>query len=409
MKVLIFTPEYPSIIKPVRGIFFRELAEGLRSQDIEDVRVLNMHGRMIWPLESLFRRYVNDRITSEDLQRDPEWLLRYHIRRWPRCIGLIQQSRGWAKGCLKTMERRWPGFRPDVIHAQTFIPGAITAQRIAQEWDCPLVITTHGGDTADLIHRAKLRKPILRLAREADDLICVGHSIRDVLVRYGIPSERMTIVYNGMDFSKLRTGDDLLKKQYPGKRVVLAVGNLKHTKGHDLLIQAAHQLHPEMPDLQVVIVGGGPAAAELHSLVQKLGAESYVSLVGPKETSEAMRYVAGCDFFCLPSWSEGFGIAYLEALAHGKPVVAVQGEGISPIVEKHQVGLLIPPKDTPAVAEAIRTFYRNPSLVAEMGARAENLVRNQFSLDHQAKTLLERYRQVIRQAKQKKRHSQADS
>jgi glycosyltransferase involved in cell wall biosynthesis len=94
-----------------------------------------------------------------------------------------------------------------------------------------------------------------------------------------------------------------------------------------------------------------------------------------------MAYLAACDVFCLPSWSEGFGIVYLEAMAHGKPVIAVQGQGIAEVLAGRDAGILVPPRDAAAVTGALAMLLGDPQAAREMGARGRKLVEEEFSLE----------------------------
>ena len=118
-------------------------------------------------------------------------------------------------------------------------------------------------------------------------------------------------------------------------------------------------------------------------------------MVGAKSAEETMAYMAACDIFCLPSWSEGFGIVYLEAMAHGKPVIAVQGQGITSIVTKNETGILIPPHDSQAVANTIKSLIDNPQDSRQMGSRGKNLILKEFSLERWSDKMIGLYEQIL--------------
>jgi glycosyltransferase involved in cell wall biosynthesis len=133
---------------------------------------------------------------------------------------------------------------------------------------------------------------------------------------------------------------------YPRKRVAL-------------LLRAADLLRREIPELRVRIVGGGPEANSLRQLWRELQLEPVVAWVGEIPLHELAREYNRGDVFCLPSVQEGFGIAFLEAMAAGKPIVAASAAAV-PEVVRH--GILVEPDDAEALADGIRKLWRDPML-----------------------------------------------
>ena len=99
----------------------------------------------------------------------------------------------------------------------------------------------------------------------------------------------------------------------------------------DFNLRAFSQLVKEFSNLYYIVVENGPMRKELERLANDLGLERYVGFVGQQSYSKTMEYMASCDIFSLPSWQEGFGVVYLEAIAHGKPVIGCRGEGIEDV------------------------------------------------------------------------------
>ena len=108
-----------------------------------------------------------------------------------------------------------------------------------------------------------------------------------------------------------------------------------------------------------------------------------------------MRHMALCDMFCLPSWEEGFGVVYLEAMAHGKPVIACRGEGIEDVVTDGETGLLVKPRDVDSLAEAIRFLLDHSDKAKTIGEQARSLVLENYTWEKNAERTLRVYKEVL--------------
>lgn len=392
MKVLYVTPGYPNTYNPIDGIMIQELAHALRELGV-DLRVVALYGQVIWPFHKLSR--YRFKVAKVDVEEVP-WVLRHRIWHLPKGAGITLRARLWGWVVADRVREVWPDFRPDIINAHTFVPGAIVADGLGRRWGCPLVITTHGTDTRVLIKRILQRATILRFCRRAEAVVCVGESIKKCLLQYGVDENNLHVIHNGMDMSKVYEGTNPLADGYQDKFLIVGVGNLKNTKGFDLFIKAMGQLKPLYPNLHGVIVGGGPERRKLQKLIDEMGLAGMVELIGPRPPAEAMAYVDVCDVFCLPSWSEGFGIVYLEAMAHAKPVIAVEDQGIAKIIREHKTGILVPPHDAAAVAEAIKILINEPDTREQMARRGKALIHERFSLEHCASKMIQLYETVLR-------------
>lgn len=143
---------------------------------------------------------------------------------------------------------------------------------------------------------------------------------------------------------------------YPRKRVVL-------------LLEAANLLRARIPELRIRVVGGGPDAAALRRRSHELGLESVVTWVGEAPRRDLAREYNRADVFCLPSVQEGFGIAFLESMAAGKPIVAARAAAVPEVVRR---GILVEPNNADALAEGILKMWSDPAGRAEM-ARQQSL------------------------------------
>lgn len=370
----------------------QELALAIRRQGV-DFRILHIQEKLRWPF-TMMGRYRVHKVTHAP-ETDPDWVLRCPVTALPGALAISLRARMWRAKAWKMVREAWGDFTPDLVHGRMFMPSAIIAEEFSDRWNVPLVVCTHGADTRSFINRALERKDILRLCGRANAVVCVSNTIRQLLLGHGAAGENIHVIDNGMDQSKIFNGENSIRRRYEGKTIVLGVGNLKNIKGFDYLIEAMASLQREYPDLVCLIVGDGNEYPHLQAMIDRHNLSGVVELVGGKPAAEVMEYMDACDIFCLPSWSEGFGIVYLEALAQGKPIIAVQGQGITDIVTAHRVGLLVKPRSVDAVVDAIVQLVRDPKLRREMGLRGSELVRGNFSWDASAHNYIAIYKKLL--------------
>ena len=148
------------------------------------------------------------------------------------------------------------------------------------------------------------------------------------------------------------------------KFVVLSVCRFYPRKRLNILLGAAERLRATIPKLSVRIVGGGPEIHRLKSICREKGLEDIVIWRQDISQSEVAREYNSCDVFCLPSVQEGFGLVFLEAMAHGKAIVAARS-GAAPEIAQH--GVLAEPDNVSGLAEAIELLYRRPDLRMQLG------------------------------------------
>ena len=161
--------------------------------------------------------------------------------------------------------------------------------------------------------------------------------------------------------------------------VIGFVGRLAYEKGPDILLRAMPHILVRFPQARFWIVGDGDMRDELEILVDTLGIREKVIFFGGQD--DVSLLMSCFDITVVPSLREGFGLAALESLAHGKPVIATQVGGLPELVQHDQNGILIPPGQSVAVAEAVIRLLGNRELLLEMGVRARETIRGRFSIE----------------------------
>lgn len=177
---------------------------------------------------------------------------------------------------------------------------------------------------------------------------------------------------------------------YPGGRSILAVGrwdSSERYKGMDYLIAALPRLLTDNSDIQLVAVGEGNDRGWLENLAEEHGVSLHVHFLTALTQEELSGCYAACDVFALPSRGEGFGLVYIEAMAHGKPVIAGAHGGAPEIVEDGATGYLVPHGDVPQLASALATLLADAELRKKMGARGRGRVEREYQFAQFAKSL----------------------
>jgi glycosyltransferase involved in cell wall biosynthesis len=246
-----------------------------------------------------------------------------------------------------------------------------------------LIHHEHGTLHSDQPARLLLKRAF---APGKDHWIAVSDFVRKFLVkRAGVPASKVTVIHNG-----LPPEDEALPP--PTSASACTVTRLSPEKGIETLIDAWAIVNRAAPEATLTIVGSGHLADELNQRAAEIGVSGRVRFLGFQRPPLAP--VQDCSVFVLPSLSEGFGMALLEAMRAGKAVVASRVGGIPEFVEDGRNGLLVPPGDPAALSEAILSLLRNPERTKEL-ARAGQRVAGAFTLERSVRGVVELYEGTI--------------
>jgi phosphatidylinositol alpha-1,6-mannosyltransferase len=214
----------------------------------------------------------------------------------------------------------------------------------------------------------KRRLSVFAAAR-ADAVIVVSAYTRALLEQAGASPGRLELIPPGVDLPPAVAAE---RTESP---TVLTIARLENRyKGHDVLARAMVRVRDVVPGARWVVIGDGALRGELEALVRSLGVEEAVSFLGSVSDDQRDEWLRRCDVFAMPSRlsgegraGEGFGIVYLEAGAHAKPVVAGRAAGALDSVLDGETGLLVDPEDPAAVGDAIARLLCDPQLAQALG------------------------------------------
>ncbi|MEO3471563.1 glycosyltransferase family 4 protein [Roseomonas sp. CAU 1739] len=243
----------------------------------------------------------------------------------------------------------------------------------------PLLVHLH----IDYLRRSRY----VLLLHMADLIVGVSRQVTDGFRDDGMPPERLKVIYNGLDFSRIPPARQDLRATLgiaPGAPVVATVGSLVRRKGHDLLLRAVAALPPGPPEaMPHLLVGSdGEVRGELEALAHELGIAERTHFLGYTDDIAAIYDAA--DIFALASRADAFGLVLAEAGHFGLPVVSTRVGGIPEVIVDGETGLLVPAEDVPALRDALGRLIGSADLRAEMGAAGRRRADELFAVSRMA-------------------------
>lgn len=243
-----------------------------------------------------------------------------------------------------------------VIVAHTALLDGQIAQALSRATGVPYVVFIHGEDLYQNTRGKDSRyaATVGGVLTEARTVIAVSEAVAGGL-RGAFPDlGDIPVLPNGVDTELFAPSEH--PAQGTGALRILTAAHLVERKAHRYVLSAAATLIAEGLDVAYTIAGDGPERANVATEVERLGLRDAVSMPGAYRHQELPALLAETDLFVLPSWDEAFGVVYLESLACGVPAIAANDEGAKTIISDGVDGYLVPPRDSAAVASAVRRF-----------------------------------------------------
>ena len=294
-------------------------------------------------------------------------------------------------GAIRALRAVIGEVRPVLIHVDDiwWVP---QSRRAADELRIPIL-----AHVLQEVEPAKVRRYELDCL---DRVFPASRQIQRSLEAGGVLPDRLQTLYYGVDLNRVPDhvdGRDIRNRfGIPADALVLGtVANLFARKGYDVMLQAFPTIVATFPNVHYLIVGSGDAAYEesIRSLVKTLGQESHVHFAGFQDS--VYPCLAAMDVYVHPARMEGFGIAVLEAMAMRKPVVVTATGGLPEIVQDGETGLLVPPSEQDALAQAVKRLLRDPVLRRKLGDAGRDRVASMFTVDAMMANLVKGYQTLV--------------
>jgi len=264
------------------------------------------------------------------------------------------------------------------------------------------IVHAHSGRAQNIAYRGTLWAPVRRVVTRhvafeprhpwvhrlkytwtCHGIIAVSDAVRHALIDSGIPAKKIETIYTGIEVGEpaSRAG------RSEGEFVVGHMGAFTAEKGQDVAVAAAALLQSSLPRARFILAGEGPLLENVRANVTK-------NVTLPGFVSDRAAFFASLDVFIMPSRSEAWGMAALEAMAHGVPVIASDIGGLAELVEDGNGGWLVRPGDDAALARAITYAATNPERLKEQREKAVERARL-FSVDRMVEQTEAFYRRLV--------------
>ncbi|MFO7976610.1 MAG: glycosyltransferase family 4 protein [Candidatus Hydrogenedentota bacterium] len=302
-----------------------------------------------------------------------------------------------ARNAISELIRK---YNVDLIHAHDPQSDVLVGTG-RKRWPCAVVCSPYGWWARMFPLRSHVYQWVERTwaLPNADQVITVSEDMKRKILRGPTPADRVNVIYTGLDPDALQSGGtrEAVREALGIPQdacVVGAVGRMFIEKGHTFLLDAVRGLANAVPSLHVLIVGEGPLRASLERQARNSGLSEQAHFTGfYDDLPGALRAM---DIFAQPSiLDEGFPTSVLEAQLAGLPVIASDVGGTRETMDVERTGLLVPPRDVAALAEAIRTLAEDPARRKAMSEAGPEWIQKSFTLDTMIRQVSDVYEKAL--------------
>ncbi len=364
LRVLVLASTFPSQVQPIHGVFVKERVRAVSQLSDVETRVVSpvpyfppIRAFPRWyPLSQIAKVEIIDGLTVTR----PRYFL-------PPKVGGYFHPRLMYAGASRTVARTFKSFPFDIIDAHFAYPDGVVAAMLGQKYNRPVVITGRGEDIARF-PRLPIIGPAIRWAlQKATRLVAVTEEIGRMMVAEGADPKRVSVIKNGVDTARFQPlAQDAARTRLGlplGRPMIISAGYRLEIKGFHLLIDAIPRIRERFPDVLVAIVGGQARwgldyTSEIERHIRENHVEDFVIMAGARPPHEMPWWYSAGDLFTLLSSREGSSNVLMEALASGLPAVGTPVGGIAELLRDSRLGLVLPERSVPAVAEGINRALR---------------------------------------------------
>jgi glycosyltransferase involved in cell wall biosynthesis len=278
--------------------------------------------------------------------------------------------------------------KPDIFHAHYaasygFV-GALTNYK-------PYIVSVWGRDIFEFPKLNGINRRIIRYTfSHADEICSTSNAMAKETQKYTDKSIHITPF--GVDMNLFKPDPNVRKDK---DKTVGIVKSLSDKYGISDLIRAFAIVYQECPNVKFLIVGDGPQKTEYELLAKQLGINEVITFVGRVANEQVPKYINKMDVFCVPSHSESFGVAAVEAMSCGVPVVVTNVGGLPEVVRENETGLIVPKENPEKLAQAILTLLRDDKKRKDMGLKGIAHVKENYNWFDNANKMLQLYNKVL--------------
>lgn len=308
-----------------------------------------------------------------------------------------------AKGLLKLFREK----KPDIVHIQYLAPGFIPIIAARLAGIRTVFATVH---IAGSVAYGRKAKQLLRSAANiCTAFFCVSKGVEgfwfgdsEVFEPEKASKNRgHYTIYNAVDASRISQTVEGIKREevktslgISDKPVIGIVGRITYQKGQDILFDAMVEIIKKIPDVILIVMGGGPDRPKFEEKAKNMGIENHILWLGVQQQDRVFQLYSIIDVLAMPSRYEGFGLTAAEAMAARIPVVGSKVEGLTEIIQDGITGYLVPVNDSNKLAEALINLLIDPEKAKGMGRKGFERVNELFSIERFTKSWLAAYRSL---------------
>jgi len=388
MNIVIIPAFFQTKSRKTLGSFFLEQARALQQKG---------HKVTILYCDTYSIKYVKDWFAySEEKSEIIEGIQIYRNRCFcPLKHGIEGHREAFANGIQKLYDQYMKGNKPDIIHAHCCVWAGYAAMKLSEQIGVPYVVTEHA--TLFQLHRDEISAGnnaiIQQVYQKAARVICVSRAFARLIESYRTDIDVVGNVVNCDIFIPPKVSIKHNEIRFLTVCYMEEEAQL-YKKGMDILIQSWTEVVKENTNVKLVIGGGGKAAQKVVDWTKEYHVTDSVEFLGTLNREQVVEQMQMCDCFVLPSRYETFGVVYIEAMACGKPVIAVANGGPDDFVKDFN-GMLIKP-DVEELTGAINKMIKRLKVYDYYyEEEISGYIKNLFSYDSIAGKLLEVYKSIL--------------
>ncbi len=337
LRVLTLASLFPDVTRPRLGPFVERQTLGLATHPDVELQVVAPIGLPPFPF-SLHPHYRCFSSVPEVENWKGLHVYRPRFMHLPGTKGRFDAG-AMARRLMPLLTEIRRGFPFDIIDAEFFFPDGPAAVALGAHFGVPVSIKARGADIHFWGHNQATAHQVRAAGQSANGLLAVSEALKADMVRIGMPEERITVHYTGVDLDRFTVQDRASVKANRGVSgpLLVSVGALIPRKGQSLVIDAL----PHLPDAKLVLIGEGEDRARLSQQAGALGVADRVTFTGNLPHEEISAWLSAADVMALPSASEGLANAWVEALACGTPIVITNAGGAREVLVDESAGHIV--------------------------------------------------------------------
>jgi glycosyltransferase involved in cell wall biosynthesis len=311
---------------------FTRIGDGLKSREHEVILL-----------------FQNEKVPSgECIKEGKRWYINLSVPPTWKLFSCFDQLRRFTAS-ITALGQLLQEVKPDTVNVHFYTEEALLFALLKTIFGYRLVISCHGSDVKNMKWMRRRAAPFI--LSQADGVTCVSQNLAQKLNDQLPTDPAARVIHNGIDHSFWNV-DQEAKREAQREKNIVSVGALRCVKGHDVLLRSFRRVVNQHPQAKLKILGDGPKRREYESLISKTNLSGYVRLMGWCSKEKVREALKEATIFVFPSRHEGFGIALVEAMATGCPIVATKTGGIPEVVGGTDAKL-VPPASETALAEAL--------------------------------------------------------